>query len=828
MELKIPDLWQQKAFQFLKDGKDLVLDAPTGAGKTYIFELLYRAGLSQQAVYTVPTRALANDKYKEWTDMGWNVGITTGDVSINTEAPVVVATLETQRQRLMRGEGPGLLVIDEYQMIGDRSRGVNYEVAIALAPPTTQLFLLSGSVANPDKVVRWLQRIGREARLVQTKKRPIPLDEVFFDAIPESGTRGVRGYWCRRIAKALANDLGPILVFTPHRKAAEDLARDLANQLQSEDPIALTQEQKKLAGSTLSRLIKSRIAFHHSGLSYPLRAGLIEPLAKNGQLRVVVATNGLGAGINFCMRSVAITSREFRAGDSNVLLRGDELLQMFGRAGRRGMDDRGYVLTAPGKPRLTEAAPLHLRRRNQVDWAVFLNIMMEASRRKQPPMQATQKLTQRLFSDQRVPLGLREFIRKKYPLHPDEATQEAEIAAEHLERRSVIELQNTKGIWERRRAPIKCRLKDTLFWDETSFVPALASSKSLSAVRVGMPTKLVKNGKRIYGRIVPIANFECDRGPDALTLHSKFRRSLTSYFSQTRKRTIHPPRRWTLEDFEQQILPIMPALTNGGHVESYDERKGTFFVTLDYSEAYIFAWKDSEGKFLINPPTRKRIHQSLDELRAPQQKASDSNQLLQARSPAEIWYQLRLIDGKGRPTRRGAIASFFQHGEGLAIAAALEDDSFPLDDLIYEIANIRAGHRFENVANASDRLRFTCREAYRSATYEGYLNKGLPSEYGDGAAEIMREYIAGNQKSYEERSDDLSKGDIERAYLEWKSMLFHILYAPEYKWGRWIAFRDAVEAFIEKSEFTPASIVVPELTLQQKQRASILEELSGW
>ena len=96
-QLKLPDVWQHQAVNLLREGSDVVVRAPTGAGKTYLFELLHQSGhFKGQAVYTVPTRALANDKYAEWKDAKWNVGIATGDVSENVDAPVVVATLETQ------------------------------------------------------------------------------------------------------------------------------------------------------------------------------------------------------------------------------------------------------------------------------------------------------------------------------------------------------------------------------------------------------------------------------------------------------------------------------------------------------------------------------------------------------------------------------------------------------------------------------------------------------------------------------------------------------------------------------------------------------------
>ncbi len=164
--LRIPDLWQGEAVTALRAGKDVVVHAPTGAGKTYVFELLYPS-LKGQAVYTVPTRALANDKLAEWRASGWDVGITTGDVSEKPDARVVVATLETQRERLLRRvRCPKLLVIDEYQMLADPERGAHYELAIALAPPETQLLLLSGSVGNPADVVAWLRaaRARRRAR----------------------------------------------------------------------------------------------------------------------------------------------------------------------------------------------------------------------------------------------------------------------------------------------------------------------------------------------------------------------------------------------------------------------------------------------------------------------------------------------------------------------------------------------------------------------------------------------------------------------------------------------------------------------------------------
>src|SRR5204862_2683455 len=265
-QVTVPDLWQQQAVAALREGKDVVVQAPTGAGKTLIFELWSSQGKTRgQAIYTVPTRALANDKLAEWRARGWDVGIATGDLAENLSAPVLVATLETQKHRLMQGEGPALLVVDEYQMLSDLDRGLNYELAIALAPLQTQLLLLSGSVANPQDVVKWLHRLGRRAVLIRHEERPAPLEEVHANSLSYHVPSEIRGYWPRLVAKSLADDLGPILIFAPRRQGAEALAAELARFLPNPNPLALSPEQKLLVGEHMAKMLKSRITYHHSG-----------------------------------------------------------------------------------------------------------------------------------------------------------------------------------------------------------------------------------------------------------------------------------------------------------------------------------------------------------------------------------------------------------------------------------------------------------------------------------------------------------------------------------------------------------------------------------
>ncbi len=234
-----------------------------------------------------------------------------------------------------------------------------------------------------------------------------------LDALPNNVSKSIHGRWPRYIARALNAELGPILIFAPRRKAAENLARALAAALPEPDTIVLTAEQKAIAGSELARTLKQRVAFHHSGMSYAQRAALVEPLAKANQLKVIVATTGLAAGINFAMRSVLVLDREYRVAESHRHLRPDELLQMFGRAGRRGLDARGTVLFTGKTPRLIEARPLRLQRESNVDWPSLLTVIQTALDTGKEPREATRELTARLFVRVPITLGLDDFLKQR-------------------------------------------------------------------------------------------------------------------------------------------------------------------------------------------------------------------------------------------------------------------------------------------------------------------------------------------------------------------------------------------------------------------------------
>src|SRR4051812_13918857 len=621
----IPDLWQQEAVRALQQERDVVVQAPTGSGKTYIFELLY-PHLKQQAVFTVPTRALANDKLAEWRVRGWDVGISTGDVALNLDAKVVVATLETQRGRFLRGEGPGLLVMDEFQMLGDPMRGVHYELAVALAPKATQLLFLSGSVANPRDVVDWLQRIGRDAVLVEHKTRPVPLEETDLGNLPDSQfvqsrspssprpvfDRTGGSFWPRMIGRAMRADLAPVLVFAPRRAAAEQIAQAIASALPVRDPLRLTPAQEAIAGKSLTKLLRNRVAYHHSGLSYAARAGVVESLAKAGQLNVVVATMGLAAGINFSMRSVIVTDRRYFAGNFERQVEADELLQMFGRAGRRGLDEVGHALYTNDLPRLSDTKARQLKRAAQVDWPSLISVMHAAKQRGEQPFAAAVELTQSLFSVQRVPLG----VEHSLETGPRPCGFWVTDERARFVRRGMIEMLNFLEEWESKPAAESVTLGRAFVREDDRWRRALTMPRMLDGVGTGNLCRLRQ--QKHYGRELPVAtvlasgemalvkwlkravrkeNAERREPHGQLTpnaQHPMKMRAVKERKENTERRTSnaeHPikdlaARRatFTRQQFETEIRPQLIELVKPGVIVDWITRGNLISVRLDYAE----------------------------------------------------------------------------------------------------------------------------------------------------------------------------------------------------------------------------------------------------
>lgn len=615
-KLVLPDAWQARAISALNAGRDVVVDAPTGAGKTYVFERwAEQLNFSKRALFTVPTRALANDKYAEWRARGWRVGITTGDVTVDIAAPLVVATLESvQGQFSAQQNGPvparrraaggfDLVVVDEYHWLADPYRGNHYEGVLLSLEPSVQLLLLSGAVANPEDPAAWLTRLGRKVEVVQTHQRPVPLEEVEVDELVHGLPATVQGFWSRRVAGALREGLGPVLVFAPHRQDAQRLARQFARELPPSDPLTLTPEQELVCGAELARLLRQRVGYHHSGLTYAQRAGVIEPLAKAGQLRAVVATLGLTAGINFSLRSVMVTAPAYRFDGLEREIAPHELLQMAGRAGRRGLDDVGYVLVSASTPRLRRAAQLRLKRSAPLPWAFILRQLRVGS----PATALAASITRRFFTESPLVLGL-----------------------------------------------------------ETT------------------------------GRLEP-EDLPCHQRTDT-----------------GRARLV------------RRLRNPAPECAECGWREEC--------VQLDPQPTLFWQWQ-----------------------------------------------RCGVLDRELKLTLRGAIVSCFLGPEGLAIAAALEERGYPLDDVLFDCANLYAGDRFAGTnPRKLGRLAAVCERVYRRQHIDGYLVEGLPPQYGYGGGDVVKALVAEGARARTILADQelAGKGDIDRLITEWRSLLRQIAAAP--------------------------------------------------
>ena len=821
-QVTVPDLWQQQAVAALREGRDVIVQAPTGAGKTLIFELWSNGGKPRgQAIYTVPTRALANDKLAEWRARGWDVGIATGDLAENLSAPVLVATLETQKPRLISGAGPALLVVDEYQMLGDPDRGLNYELALALAPARTQLLLLSGSVANPHHVVQWLTRLGRKAVLIRHEERPVPLEEVLANNLSYHVPTEIRGYWPRLIAKALAENLGPILIFAPRRQAAEAMAADLVRQLPTPNPLTLSTGQKQIVGEHLAKLLKSRITYHHSGLSYATRAGVLEPLAKAGQLRVVVATMGLAAGINFSLRSVALAGESYRRDGIEQPLRSDEILQMFGRAGRRGLDETGYVLITGNEIRLLEARAGQLFRNGAVDWGALLGLMATAADHGRDPFTEAVRAQERLFTTKPIFLGVEESL--KHPETPCGLKTDPE-RARHVRKRQR-EMVNSRGEWEAFPVPVEVPLRDIRIYDlrftndesagnssadlvnrksEIVNRPALSVQAALEKVGTGMIVVLEEkpDGHKIYGRASTVAD---KLGEDRVII-AKWVRRLTNWNG----------RQVDLSAWREQIAPLVEAklAAQKTPVVRFVNQAQRILAYTSLAELTLRVPVDKYGVALWRP-----VEREVSSYDCAQCSLVETCKILpSATGTALLWRRLKLVDAQGRPTLRGRIVSFFSQGVGLAVAAALEEASYPLDELIYDLANLDGGFRFCGEENRwAGRLAIACHEKYGLQSLPGYLENGVPPKYGAGAEAVVQSVHRNPLAKQAWITDLLGPGDIDRIIIEWRSLLRQISHAPELDWPRWRTLQAMAKTILDETE-SPTLTTLPPLEYHQTRR----------
>jgi hypothetical protein len=185
---------------------------------------------------------------------------------------------------------------------------------------------------------------------------------------------------------------------------------------------------------------------------------------------------------------------------------------------------------------------------------------------------------------------------------------------------------------------------------------------------------------------------------------------------------------------------------------------------------------------------------------------------------ALLWRRLGLIDAAGVPTRRGKVASFFSQGDGLAVAAALEEETYPIGELIYDLANLDASFRFSGEDSRwAGRLAMVCQKAYGLQTIPGYLESGAPPKYGAGAEQVVAGVHKDPSTKHSWITDVLGAGDIDRMIIEWRSTLRQIAHAPDLDWPRWRQLQQAARDILNETE-SPTLTALPPLEYHQTRK----------
>jgi len=337
---------QEEAILELLTERHVILKTPTGSGKSLVAVALHLLALSrgQRSVYTSPIKALVNEKFLDLCETFGpaQVGMMTGDSTVNRDAPVLCCTAEILANMALR-EGRDAdvryVVMDEFHYYADRDRGVAWQVPLLLLEDAVFL-LMSATLGDTTDIEARLEAItGRGVAAVESSQRPVPLDFIYSeDSLHEA------------VAELVRRDRAPIyLVSFTQREAA-----DQVQNLMSTDPSS-REEKRRIAdelsgfrfdtpyGRDMQRFIRHGLGLHHGGLLPKYRL-LVERLSRLGLLKVISGTDTLGVGVNIPIRTVLFTQLCKFDGAKVRILTVRDFKQIAGRAGRKGYDDQGYVV----------------------------------------------------------------------------------------------------------------------------------------------------------------------------------------------------------------------------------------------------------------------------------------------------------------------------------------------------------------------------------------------------------------------------------------------------------------------------------------------------
>jgi superfamily II RNA helicase len=339
---------QEEALIELVSGANVVLATPTGSGKSLVATGALYAALAarRRSYYTAPIKALVSERFFALCDVfgAANVGMLTGDASVNHDAPIIACTAEVLANIALREGGPestaaDMIVMDEFHFYGDPDRGWAWQVPL-LELPNAQFLLMSATLGDVTFLREDLtRRTGRPTALIANAERPVPL-HYYYATTPMHET----------IQDLLDTKQAPIYVVHFTQASALERAQALmsVNVSTKEEKAAIAEligafRFSTAFGTTLSRLVRHGIGVHHAGM-LPKYRRLVEQLAQAGLLKVICGTDTLGVGINVPIRTVVFSALSKYDGVRTRLLQAREFHQIAGRAGRAGYDTAGTVV----------------------------------------------------------------------------------------------------------------------------------------------------------------------------------------------------------------------------------------------------------------------------------------------------------------------------------------------------------------------------------------------------------------------------------------------------------------------------------------------------